>query len=262
MSLSTQMKCIVLFAAGIVLFIGTGILDLSRSENSRIVMIPAVPEQTAAVSSAVVRYTAAKEEKVSYAMSTLPEHTETVTEAVPVHININTASAEELELLDGIGKHLAEEIVAYRERNGAFRNIEELINVNGIGSKLFQRISGDIYVIDPVYPEENDLPEYRPEDPAEEQFSEESPVENEPSEPELRLEDSVPIDLNTADAETLMLLPYVDEQTAEHLIRIREQIGGFSHVYELLIAEELTQEQVAEILQYVYVEKKTTQPEP
>jgi competence protein ComEA len=48
-------------------------------------------------------------------------------------ININTASAEELTALSGIGEVKAEAIVAFREENGYFRSIEELALVKGIG---------------------------------------------------------------------------------------------------------------------------------
>ena len=52
-------------------------------------------------------------------------------------ININTADEEALELLPGIGKTKAAAIVAYREDHGAFAAVEELLNVSGIGEKLF-----------------------------------------------------------------------------------------------------------------------------
>lgn len=48
-------------------------------------------------------------------------------------INVNTASAEELEELTGIGPALAQEIVSYREGHGAFSCAEDLLNVKGIG---------------------------------------------------------------------------------------------------------------------------------
>ncbi|MCX6356566.1 MAG: helix-hairpin-helix domain-containing protein [Candidatus Aureabacteria bacterium] len=54
-------------------------------------------------------------------------------------ININSASAEELEALSGIGSKKAEMIVGYREANGGFRTIEEIQKVPGIGPKLFER---------------------------------------------------------------------------------------------------------------------------
>ncbi|MEW6077206.1 MAG: helix-hairpin-helix domain-containing protein [Thermodesulfobacteriota bacterium] len=54
-------------------------------------------------------------------------------------ININTASAETLMQLPGIGQSYAKRIVEYREANGPFSNIEELKNVKGIGDKTFEQ---------------------------------------------------------------------------------------------------------------------------
>lgn len=49
-------------------------------------------------------------------------------------VDINTASAEQLaEALDGVGPAKSEAIVAYREQNGGFEHIDELVNVRGIG---------------------------------------------------------------------------------------------------------------------------------
>lgn len=55
-------------------------------------------------------------------------------------VNINTATQAELEALPGIGPKIAERIIAYRERRGGFRSIDELLNVKGIGPKKFERI--------------------------------------------------------------------------------------------------------------------------
>lgn len=55
-------------------------------------------------------------------------------------ININIASAEDLTLLDGIGKVLSERIVAYREENGPFQQVEDLLNVKGIGKITLSKI--------------------------------------------------------------------------------------------------------------------------
>lgn len=58
----------------------------------------------------------------------------------PSRININTASADELETLPGIGKGLAERIVEHREKFGPFRKPEHLIMVRGISDKRFQAL--------------------------------------------------------------------------------------------------------------------------
>jgi len=55
-------------------------------------------------------------------------------------ININTASANELETLPGIGKSLAERIIAHREKYGPFRRPEHLIIVRGISDKRFRAL--------------------------------------------------------------------------------------------------------------------------
>jgi competence ComEA-like helix-hairpin-helix protein len=55
-------------------------------------------------------------------------------------ININTAAANELETLPGIGKGLAERIIEHRERFGPFRRTEHLIIVRGISDRRFRAL--------------------------------------------------------------------------------------------------------------------------
>lgn len=50
-------------------------------------------------------------------------------------INLNTASADELQMIDGIGPATAANIVDYREANGEFASMDEIVNVKGIGDK-------------------------------------------------------------------------------------------------------------------------------
>jgi competence protein ComEA len=64
-------------------------------------------------------------------------------------ININTASAEELSQLKGIGPSHAAKIVAYREKNGPFKMPEDLIQVAGIGRKTFEANQEAIIVEEP-----------------------------------------------------------------------------------------------------------------
>ena len=55
-------------------------------------------------------------------------------------ININTASLEELLTLPGIGESKAKAIIKYRTEHNNFKNIDEILNVDGIGSKLYEEI--------------------------------------------------------------------------------------------------------------------------
>jgi competence protein ComEA len=55
-------------------------------------------------------------------------------------VNINTASFEELILLPGIGRILAERILEYRKRQGLFKNLEEIKKIKGIGEKKYLKL--------------------------------------------------------------------------------------------------------------------------
>ncbi len=61
-------------------------------------------------------------------------------ETVSFPVNINTADADTLTALPGIGPVLAERILAYRAQNGPFQAIEEITNVEGIGEKKAETI--------------------------------------------------------------------------------------------------------------------------
>ena len=61
-------------------------------------------------------------------------------------VNINTASIDELKNLSGIGEKKAKDIVSYREKNGNFNYIEDIMKVAGIGEANFAQIKEDITV--------------------------------------------------------------------------------------------------------------------
>lgn len=61
-------------------------------------------------------------------------------------VNINTATAQELQTLNGIGPSKAAAIVEYRNANGPFKSPEDIKNVRGIGNGIYQRISSEITV--------------------------------------------------------------------------------------------------------------------
>ena len=64
-------------------------------------------------------------------------------------INLNTATAAQLEALPGIGARTAALIVEYRQKNGGFKKIEELMNVRGIGERSFLKLKPLVTVTPP-----------------------------------------------------------------------------------------------------------------
>lgn len=61
-------------------------------------------------------------------------------------ININTADLNTLTTLSGIGSSKAQDIIDYRNKNGPFKSIEDLKNVNGIGDSTFEKIKNNITI--------------------------------------------------------------------------------------------------------------------
>ncbi len=60
--------------------------------------------------------------------------------ALAGQININTASQDELQTLPFIGPKIAERIVEYREKQGPFKSIDDLLKIKGIGQKKLEKI--------------------------------------------------------------------------------------------------------------------------
>jgi competence protein ComEA len=69
-----------------------------------------------------------------------PRRTSPASPAVAAPINLNSASVAQLETLPGIGKSTAERIIEYRQKNGSFKKVEDLMNVRGVGEKSFLKL--------------------------------------------------------------------------------------------------------------------------
>ncbi|MFT5541748.1 MAG: competence protein ComEA [Arenicella sp.] len=74
------------------------------------------------------------------ASTALTANTASMSQVVNAKIDINKADAGQLTALPGVGVKKAEEIVKYRELNGNFNSVDELVNVKGIGVKMVAKI--------------------------------------------------------------------------------------------------------------------------
>ena len=61
-------------------------------------------------------------------------------------ININKATATQLQSVNGVGEKTADKIIAFREQHGQFTSVDELCKVQGIGEKSIQKMSGQICI--------------------------------------------------------------------------------------------------------------------
>ncbi len=71
-------------------------------------------------------------------------------------INLNTATAAQLEALPGIGPKVAARILEYRQKSGGFKKLEDLMNVQGIGEKNFLKLKPLLVVTPPKGDRENE----------------------------------------------------------------------------------------------------------
>lgn len=61
-------------------------------------------------------------------------------------VNLNSASAQQLTVLPGVGPKLAERIIEYRQKSGGFHSTQEVMNVKGVGEKGFAKIEAYVVV--------------------------------------------------------------------------------------------------------------------
>ena len=85
-------------------------------------------------------------EAYAFVAEETPASDTALTSEVTEKININSASVDQLQNLKGIGQKKAQAIIDYRNENGSFETIEEIMKVKGIGQGIFEKIKNSIEV--------------------------------------------------------------------------------------------------------------------
>ena len=199
---------------------------------------------------------------------TAPESTTPAAETVTFPLELNAASAAELEQLPHIGAVLAERITAYRDQIGGFSNREQLLEVEGIGEATLYEIYDLLYLENETFPEPE--PAGAPAPAAEPQpagapapAAEPQPAETAPpaTEPPAAAAPAVtfPLDLNQATAAELEQIPEMQPELAEKIVAFRQQIQAFSSVYELLYVDGMTEAYFVQLRDYVQITEELAQ---
>lgn len=191
---------------------------------------------------------------------TAPESTTPAAETVTFPLELNAASAAELEQLPHIGAVLAERITAYRDQIGGFSNREQLLEVEGIGEATLYEIYDLLYLENETFPEPEPEPEPAgaPAPAAAPQPAETAPPATEPpaaAAPAV----TFPLDLNQATAAELEQIPEMQPELAEKIVAFRQQIQAFSSVYELLYVDGMTEAYFVQLRDYVQITEERAQ---
>lgn len=164
--------------------------------------------------------------------------------------DINLVPKEQLMEIKGVGEATADSIIAFREQIGVIYNMELLLEIPGIGEEKLALLKEYLY----VSPDD-----YR--DMAQEAYAEITlppEPEPEPEEPVITEEPSPPerqqVNVNTADAEEISQKLLIDIELAESIVGMRDLIGGYSSVYELLLAEGMSERLLNELSEYIILE--------
>lgn len=146
--------------------------------------------------------------------------------------NLNTADEAALQEVSGVGAVLAAEIIAYRDSAGGFIRRSQLLEIPGIGETLAARIMERFYIPD-------EQPDPVPEVPQDAEPQETEPA---PAEAQEQKQKQIMLDLNAAERDDLLQLPGMTGELADAILSLRERLGGYQDIHELLFAEGLSPE--------------------
>ena len=156
--------------------------------------------------------------------------------------DINTITYEGLLQVPGIGEKTAQQIIDFREQNGVIYNMAQLLEIYGIGENTLNGFSGYLYIRDEDYSEITTTTAETT------MIVTTTPVMTAPP-------SRHNVDINSADAEELARKLLLPPDKAEAIVSVREQIGDFSKIEELLIVDGLSGSDISNIKDYITIDE-------
>lgn len=205
-------------------------------------------------SSAASSFVTTAKKKTSKKSSTTKKTIET-TSAEPktkFPVDINLVTYEQLLCISGVGTVTAQQIIDLRSQIGIIYNMDQLLQIDGIGEKKLNMLKRYLYVSNNDYQE---LKEKTVEPPAttSAEIGEQMPQDDhsEATTTAAKCSQMCKVNINTADVQELCECLLIDEELAEEIVRLREKIHVFSNALELLYADGMSEQMLSEIKDYI-----------
>ncbi len=202
------------------------------------------PESTTVTTSDTTCTTVTTTAKVTTTKTTTTKAT-TTEKVVNFPISLNSITHDELVCIKGIGDSTADKILNYRDSIGYFTSRYQLLEINGIGESKMNTIMEYTYI-------ENEDLNYGQEEQVEQYADNQGDVQYQDAPVENTVQ--FPLNLNTATLEELCAIPNVNDEIAQDILNLRNEIQFFSNTYELLYCDSISEQFLSEIESYIYVE--------
>jgi competence protein ComEA len=146
-------------------------------------------------------------------------------------LNINEVTLQELAVVEGVSQRQAELIINFRKRIGVIQKLEILQTIRGIGPKTWQRLKRNTFV-----------------------SFKDQPIETTQNSEFTTIQNSTPrLDLNRCDSQRLCSIRGIGKKTAEAIINLRTQIGGFTSYGDLRMVKGMGPKRVEAIKKQFFI---------